>query len=194
MADAGSRVADPRIRINQAFERLCSSQCLLHRHPCDHVRQLLTDSNSGNGNLRPETLGAPRRKQSPARAKSTAETDSARAAYGNVVLFQTLGNHVDLRRLPGGAGDSNQRPLNWQRCCRPRPLVFGNLTLNANLAGRRPRASVILCCILLWLILVARQPEDSPQLGSQCRATERFPARPTEQPRIFELLDVRQVA
>src|SRR5271168_3398836 len=66
-------------------------------------RKLLAQSNSGNGNLRPETLGAAGRKRSPERAKPTAETISPRTGYGNVGLFLTLGTHVGLRGLPGGA-------------------------------------------------------------------------------------------
>ena len=65
--------------------------------------QPFANSNSGNGNLRPETLGAPRREKFSQRAKPTAETGSPRAGYGNVALFLTLGNHVGLRGLPGGA-------------------------------------------------------------------------------------------
>src|SRR6202035_1917940 len=57
------------------------------------------NSNSGNGNLRPETLGAPRREKFSQRAKPTAETGSPRAGYGNVALFLALGNHVGLRGL-----------------------------------------------------------------------------------------------
>ena len=48
--------------------------------------------------------------------------------------------------------------------------------------------------ILLWLIFVALQPEHTPQLGIQRRAIKRVLARPTEQPRVLELLDVGQVA
>ena len=66
-------------------------------------RKLLAQSNSGNGNLRPETLGAAGRERSPERAKPTAETISPRTGYGNGGLFLTLGTHVGLRRLPGGA-------------------------------------------------------------------------------------------
>jgi len=36
-------------------------------------------------------------------AKSTIETGSPHAGYGDVVLFCGLGNHVDLRGLRGGA-------------------------------------------------------------------------------------------
>ena len=57
----------------------------------------LAHSNSGNGNLRPETLGVTRREGSPERANPTAETGSPRTGYGNVALFPTHGNHVDLR-------------------------------------------------------------------------------------------------
>jgi hypothetical protein len=63
----------------------------------------LPHSNSGNGNLRPETLDVTRRERSPERANPIAETGSPRIGYGNVELFLTLGNHVDLRGLPGGA-------------------------------------------------------------------------------------------
>jgi hypothetical protein len=63
----------------------------------------LAHSNSGNGNLRPETLGVTRREGSPERANPTAETGSPRTGYGNVALFPTHGNHVDLRGLGGGA-------------------------------------------------------------------------------------------
>src|SRR5271163_764481 len=66
-------------------------------------RQLLEQSNSGNGNLRPETLGATPRERSPERAKPTAETGSPRTGYGNVGLFLTLGSHVGLCGLSGGA-------------------------------------------------------------------------------------------
>ena len=65
--------------------------------------QPFANSNSGNGNLRPETLGATRREKSAQRAKPTVETGSPHAGYGNVALFLTLGNHVGLRGLPGGA-------------------------------------------------------------------------------------------
>jgi hypothetical protein len=64
--------------------------------------QLLANTNSGNGKLRPETLGAPRRETSPERAKRTAETGSLRAGYGNVGLIPTLGSLADSRRLLGG--------------------------------------------------------------------------------------------
>ena len=37
------------------------------------------------------------------RGKQTAETDTRRAGYGNLALFLTVGNHVGLRGLPGGA-------------------------------------------------------------------------------------------
>jgi len=57
----------------------------------------LAHSNSGNGNLRPETLGVTRREGSPERANPTAETGSPRTGYGNVALFPTHGNHVGLR-------------------------------------------------------------------------------------------------
>jgi hypothetical protein len=50
-----------------------------------------------------ETLGATRREKSAQCAKPTAETSSPRAGYGDVALFLTLGNHVGLRGLPGGA-------------------------------------------------------------------------------------------
>jgi len=65
--------------------------------------QPLANSNSGNGNLRPETLGATRREKSAQRAKRTAETRFPRAGYGNVALFPTLGNRASLSGLPGGA-------------------------------------------------------------------------------------------
>ena len=64
--------------------------------------QPFANSNSGNGNLRPETLGAPRREKFTQPAKPTAETGSPREGYGNVALFLTLGNHVGLRGLGGG--------------------------------------------------------------------------------------------
>ena len=67
----------------------------------------LAHSNSGNGNLRPETLGVTRREGSPERANPTAETGSPRTGYGNVALFPTRGNHVDLRGL-GGRRTSRQ--------------------------------------------------------------------------------------
>jgi hypothetical protein len=54
----------------------------------------VANSNLGNGNLRPETLGETRRERSPERAKPTAETCSPRTSYGNVGLFLTLGSHV----------------------------------------------------------------------------------------------------
>jgi hypothetical protein len=62
----------------------------------------LAHSNSGNGNLRPETLGVTRREGSPERANPTAETGSPRTGYGNVALFPTHGNHVDLRGRTDG--------------------------------------------------------------------------------------------
>src|SRR5271155_4343686 len=37
MARARARAADPRIRINHAFEQLCSSQCLPRLATCDHA-------------------------------------------------------------------------------------------------------------------------------------------------------------
>jgi hypothetical protein len=43
-------------------------------------------------------------------AKPPVETDSLRTGYGNVALFLTLGNHVGLRRLPGG-GRSRAKPV-----------------------------------------------------------------------------------
>jgi hypothetical protein len=42
-------------------------------------------------------------------AKPPVETDSLRTGYGNVALFLTLGNHLGLRRLPGGA-EGNRTP------------------------------------------------------------------------------------
>src|SRR4029077_8801945 len=66
----------------------------------DRGPQPLANSNFGNGNLRPETLGAPRREKFSQRAKPTAETGAPRAGYGNVALFLTLGSHVGLRGLP----------------------------------------------------------------------------------------------
>src|ERR1700726_4068550 len=56
---------------------------------CPDTRRAVAVSNSGNGNLRPETLGATRRERSPERAKPTAETGSPRTGYGNVGLFLT---------------------------------------------------------------------------------------------------------
>ena len=70
----------------------------------------LANSNLGNGNVRPETLGDTRRERSPERAKPTAETGSPRTGYGNVGLFLTLGSHVGLRGLPGG-GRSPDKPV-----------------------------------------------------------------------------------
>jgi hypothetical protein len=43
-------------------------------------------------------------------AKSTIETGSPHAGYGDVVLFCGLGNHVDLRGLRGG-GRSLAKPV-----------------------------------------------------------------------------------
>jgi hypothetical protein len=65
-------------------------------------RQVLTRSNSGNGNLRPETLGATRRERSSQSAKPTAETRFPRTGYGNLALFLAAGNHVGSPRLNGG--------------------------------------------------------------------------------------------
>ena len=63
---------------------------------CDRAAPTLGAMQLWNGNLRPETLGAPRRERSPEPAKPTAETGSPRTAYGNVGLFLTLGSHVGL--------------------------------------------------------------------------------------------------
>jgi hypothetical protein len=72
--------------------------------PSAMARQLLEHSYSGNENLRPKTLGAPRRKTSCERAEPSGETDSLRAGYGNLALIQTLGNYAGSGRLSGGAG------------------------------------------------------------------------------------------
>src|SRR5580658_11002382 len=70
---------------------------------CIARRQRLPRSNSGNGNLRPETFGVTRRERSSQPARLTAETGFARTGYGNLALFLAAGNHVGSPRLPGGA-------------------------------------------------------------------------------------------
>jgi hypothetical protein len=82
------------------------------------------NSNSGNENLRPETLGVARREGSPGRVNPTAETVSPRTAYGNVALFPTRGNHLDLRGLPGG-GRSPAKPVQGHRKARQEGAVGG---------------------------------------------------------------------
>jgi hypothetical protein len=88
-------------------------------------RQLLAQCNSGNGNLRPETLGAPRRERSPERAKPTAEIGSPRTGYGNVGLFLTLGSHVGLCGLPGGAEGIRTSDLRSQPPAASRFSLYG---------------------------------------------------------------------
>ena len=78
------------------------------------------NSSLGNGNLRPETLGATRRERSSQPGNPAAETGSIRTGHGNLGLFSTLGNHVGLRRLPGG-GRSPAKPV----CGRPNSLLAG---------------------------------------------------------------------
>jgi hypothetical protein len=51
-----------------------------------------------------------RRELSPKSGRQTAETIAQRAGYGNLAQIRTLGNHVDLRRLPGSWRDSNIWP------------------------------------------------------------------------------------
>jgi hypothetical protein len=53
--------------------------------------------------LRPETQGVHRRELSLKSGGQTAETIAPRAGLGNLGPIRTLGNHVDLRGLPGGA-------------------------------------------------------------------------------------------
>ena len=95
------------------------------------VEHPLAHSNSGNRNLRPETLGVTRREGSPERANPTAETGSPRTGHGNVALFPTRGNHVDLRGL-GGGGRSRAKPVSaaYDRLGnRKKPTVSGDLAL-----------------------------------------------------------------
>jgi hypothetical protein len=61
------------------------------------AKRLRANSNSGNGNLRPETLGSPCRQRSRECSKPTRETGSRRTGYGNLGLFPPLGNHVGSR-------------------------------------------------------------------------------------------------
>ena len=97
VAGARARSAGSRIGIHRPCDRL-SCAVIRRDWPLAIARsQLLWNTNSGNGKLRPETLGAPRRKRSPERAKPTAETASSRTGYGNVRLFPALGNHVSSR-------------------------------------------------------------------------------------------------
>ena len=63
----------------------------------------VANSNLGNGNLRPETFGRTRQELPLRIAGPPTETDPWPASYGNVVLPCGVGNHVDLRGLPGGA-------------------------------------------------------------------------------------------
>jgi hypothetical protein len=62
-----------------------------------------TNSNSGNENLRPETLGVTAQNRHSKSAVQTAETSSLRIVFGNVGLIRTLGNHASSGRLSGGA-------------------------------------------------------------------------------------------
>ena len=97
---------DAALALSQARDIQRANDAKTYARPmatCYRAALTLAQSSSGNGNLRPETLGAPRREKFSQRAKPTAETGSPRAGYGNVALFLTLGNHVGLRGLPGPA-------------------------------------------------------------------------------------------
>jgi hypothetical protein len=73
---------------------------------CDFGRRLLTNSNSGNGNLRPETLAVTRQNCRPRAADRPAETSSSHIANGNVGLFWNLRNH---QPFPPGTGNRYMR-------------------------------------------------------------------------------------
>jgi hypothetical protein len=63
----------------------------------------VANSNLGNGNLRPETFGRTRQELPLRIADRLLRPILGEASYGNVVLSCGVGNHVDLRGLPGGA-------------------------------------------------------------------------------------------
>ena len=63
----------------------------------------MANSNLGNGNLRPETFGKTRQELPLRIAGPLLRPVLGEASYGNVVLSCGVGNHVDLRGLPGGA-------------------------------------------------------------------------------------------
>ena len=56
-----------------------------------------------NGNLRPETFGKTRQELPRVIAGPPVRPVLGEASYGNVALSCAVGNHVDLRGLPGGA-------------------------------------------------------------------------------------------
>jgi hypothetical protein len=92
----------------------------------------VANSNLGNGNLRPESLGETRRERSPERAKPTAETGSPRTGYGNVGLFLTRGlTLVCADFLVADAVQQNQSPTGQD-------LVTEEIQGSANLS--RPAA------------------------------------------------------
>ena len=138
MAGARARGAGARIGIDRPCDRL--SWTVIRRDwPLAIERsRLLANTNSGNGNLRPETLGATRRETSPERAKPTAETGSLRAGYGNVGLISDPGKS---RRFA---------PTSWWRTqSRETGLPFpgnrentGNFLENARRGKEQPRLNL----------------------------------------------------
>jgi hypothetical protein len=107
MAGARAQVAGARMKTDQPFDRCVPTECC-----CAPAigRVKLANSNSGNENLRPETLGVMGRERSSQPGKPTAETGSRRIGYGNVGLFPTQGNHINLWGLRGG-GRSPVKPV-----------------------------------------------------------------------------------
>jgi hypothetical protein len=67
-----------------------------------HVHRV-ANSNSGNGNLRPETFDGTRRNEPRRRPKRVSSPAAAPVSRGNVLLFCGAGNRAGRRGLPGGA-------------------------------------------------------------------------------------------
>jgi hypothetical protein len=103
---------------------------------------------------------------SPQRAKSTVETGSPRAGYGNVALFVTLRNHCGLRGLRGG-GRSPAKLV----CER---LISDNREFIANEAKKQ---ELLIALMMLKLTISLQFQWDRTRIG-------RFPV-PSENRRVL---------